>query len=594
MSLIKDHIVKLLHCVLPESDGLSGQDIAQLIQKARQASHGDFAFPCFTTAREAGISPDQLAQHLADKIQHYLADSQVISKVEAVGGYLNFHLNRCATMDAVLNKVVADPDSFGSSQVGKGKTVVIDYSAPNLGKPMHVGHIRSTIIGDSLIRLLQFIGYKTHGINYLGDIGLHIGKVIAAYELWGNSSKLRDDPITEMLDLYVRFNKAEEENPTLVDMAKKTLEKLEAGSTHEVAIWNLIKELSLEAFNRVYALLDVKFDEVSGQSYFTEAGKRVVQRALELNVAHYEKVVETKISMDAEESEEELGLGGVVVQLEPYGLTNKAILRGDGTAIYATQDLGVAVERYKRFEPDQILYIVANEQSLYFQQIFKTLDLLGYEWAKHCHHISFGLIHLAGERMSTREGRVVFLEDVLLEAIRRARELTVKKMEESVTTPDIDLDQLARDIGVGAIKYSILSIDNNRDIYFSWESALNFNSNSAPYIQYTHARASRVLERAGRVPDNLHCEHDVSEVEFNLAKQLAEFENTVLDAASKYNPSIIARYLDSLANSFGVFYDRHRIIGSSEEGTRLALTFAVQKVLKSGLGLLGIAAPERM
>ena len=566
MKLIKQEIGKCIKEIL--ADELSLDEIVGSIELT-QEEFGDLAFPCFELAKLKGQNPALIAKDLASRIN----PNNIISSVEARGGFLNFYLNNDFVVQDTLESISSEEENYGSQNLGKGRLVVIDYSAPNIGKPLHVGHIRSTIIGDSLIRILRFTGYKTFGINYLGDIGLHIGKIITAYQLWGDKERMQQDPEKEVLDLYIKFNKRSEADSKLDEKAKQTLERLETGDKELTDLWNYIKEMSLKAFDRVYSLLEVSFDETTGQSKFSDLGKEQVKRALELGVARKDAT------------------GAVIVDLSKLKkpLPEKVILRSDGTAIYSTQDLGAAVDRYERFNFAKMLYIVANEQQLYFQQVFKTLELMGYDWGKDCFHVSFGMINLKEGRMSTREGVIVYLEEVLNKAIDTARKIIDER------NPSLaDKEQVARIVGIGAVKYMILGIDYKRDIDFSWERALNFEGDSAPYIQYGYARASSLLRKANLSSNDFNTSHLTHPAEVFLIKKLAVFPEIVEAAAKRYSPHIIANYAAELTGAFNKFYNNVPVIDSEEIKSRLFLVNAYRVVAKRALDLLGIRVPREM
>ena len=507
---------------------------------------------------------------------------------------MNFRLNRAILVPLVLKELLGDPD-FGGSKVGQGKRVILEYSSPNLGKPMHVGHIRSTLIGDSLARILGFTGHDIFRLNYLGDIGLHMGKLMAAYDRWGDRSRLIAQPMQEMLDLYVRFHEEEAKDPSLTSEAAALLGGFETRDESVVGMWDLIRENSLQAFNRVYDMLDVTFDEITGQSFFTEPGKRIIQTALEKGIARrLDRTIDAAAAVADLEDESELAAGGVVVPLEKHGLPDKVVLRSDGTAIYSTQDLGAAVARYERFEFDSMVYIVGAEQKLYFQQVFKILEIFGFEWVDRCIHIPFGHIRMETGKMSTRAGNVVFLEDVLTRAIERAKEIAIEKVSKDIDLDAGEVEKIARAVGIGAMKYAILSTEHVHEVRFSWESALNFEANSAPYIQYTHARASRLLERSKQALVEDVDVGAVTDAEFGIVKILDSFPDVVEECASRRRMVPLCQYLNSLANAFGTYYHDTRILGSDQEHFRVTLTGAVKQVLGTGLGLLGVEAPERM
>lgn len=584
----KKRIIKALTEIL---DGIITEDkIESSLHKPKDISNGNLSFACHPLAKHYRKPPIAIAESIAQILDEKGFINEEIDGVEAAKGYLNFRYNPDYFVSSVLETVLLKKEEYGRNNIGDGKKVVIDFSAPNLGKPMHVGHIRSTILGDSVIKLLNFSGYKTYGINYLGDIGLHIGKLISAYNLWGDNNKLEDDPEKEMFNLYVRFGKESENDPSLEKKAKQALERIENGDPEYTALWDKIRDWSLEAFQRVYDLLDVNFDEITGQSFFSEKGKDIVKKALEQGIASY---TETDIKKDDEENlemEEGNNGGGVVVNFDDSKLPPKIVLRKDGTAIYSTQDLGAAVDRFNNHGFDKMLYVVATEQGLYFQQLFKIIDMMGYEWSEKCHHLGFGLINLEEGKMSTREGKVVLLEDVLGKSIKLAE----KKVEDRDMPYEIKKD-VARQIGIGSVKYMVLQVDPVRSITFSWEKALDFNGNSAPYIQYAYARASRILEKCSIEGCYTFDSQDLKlPQEIELVSRISDFQDVVQKATEGLKPNLVANYMYSLAKDFTAFYSAVKIRDSDEEKSRLALVEATRITMRNASNLLGIELPERM
>ncbi len=570
MKNIKEKIAGL---IVKHLDGVTlDQVIANL--SLPQEGFGDLTFRCFNIAKSQRRNPALMAKELCG-----LINGDVVERVDCKGGFLNLYINKNLLVAETLNDISSQGVSYGCSYSGGGKLVVVDYSAPNVGKPLHVGHIRSTIMGDSIIRMLNFTGHRTFGINYLGDIGLHIGKIITAYQLWGSKERMRDDPEKEVLDLYIEFGKRSDDDSSLDEKAKNALEKLEAGDLELTELWKYITEMSLKAFDRVYSLLDVKFDEFSGQSHFSDLGKEEVRKALALGVARRDDS------------------GAVIVDFSKFKksedekcLPEKVILRNDGTAIYSTQDLGSAVSRYNKFHFDKMLYVVANEQELYFKQVFKTLDLMGYSWAKDCFHVSFGMINLEEGRMSTREGVIVFLEEVLNKAVSKARAIIEERNPELKSKDDV-----AKIVGIGALKYMVLGVDYRKNIEFSWDRALSFDGDSGPYIQYGYARASSILRKAGVVPEKFNPGHFDDASEFSLVKKLALFPEMVEDAARKYSPNIVANYASELTSLFNQFYNKVHVLDSGEKlESKLFLVDSYRVVVKNALSLLGMGVVEEM
>jgi len=591
MKEIKQAIVYQLSGSL--KDVLTTDEIGDKLVKPNNPDLGNLSFPCQSLARHYRKSPKLIAEDLAESlIERGIGDIGSISSVEPLNGFINFKYDDKYMATDVLTEVLSKREDYGKNYSGQGKVAVFDLSSPNSGKPMHFGHIRSTIVGDSIINLFKFSGYNTHGINYLGDIGLHMGKLIVAYNRWGDGSKLKENPEKEMFNLYVKFGKESKKDPELETEAKEMLRKIEKGDEAAVDLLDKVRGWSMDSFNRVYNLLDVQFDEITGQSHFTEKGKKIAEECLERRIAKHVKLDESQRA----EIEEYDSQGGVVVDLSEYGLKSKVILTSDGRAIYSTQDLGAAVDRYEKHEFGKMIYVVGNDQNLYFQQLFKILEKLGYGWAKDCYHLGFGMINLAKEdgggavKMSSREGTVVFLEDILNKAVGLAEH----KIEEKEMVPELK-SQVANQVGIGAIKYMVLQVNPLKEIIFSWEKALDFNGKSAPYIQYVHARASRIIEKSPYEIDKEFNPNDLELVqEKNLIRILSEFPETVVKATENLKPNLVADYVFNLAKGFNQYYRNAKIIGSEQEKSRLSLVEATRITISNGLSLLGIKTPPRM
>lgn len=595
---MKQEISSMAESITSALNTVPKEEIITLISIA-DSNNGDLALPCHKIAKLIGKKdPSEVAADLESML---MFDETIFDRVQASGAYINFFFNRVNLTRRVLSEIYHQGPMYGASKIGDGQLAVFDYSSPNIGKPLHIGHIRSTIIGDAMIRIYQKCGYKIHGINYLGDAGLHLGMIISEYLQEFDQEKLRTEPEQELFRLYVRFgqkNKAyikqrsaqtfidssdpealadaapeDEEDmpdtPMLLE-AKNIVRELEHKNPEFTNIMDEIHSASMSAFNRVYNLLGISFDEFSGQRHFTELGKKEVMKALELGIA---------------ERDED---GTIIVRkIKEQGMPQKVILRADGTAIYATQDMGAAKYRKDVFDFDKMVYVVAEEQSTYFRQLFSILHLMGYEWAKQCQHLSFGMVNLDGARLKTSEGRVVFLEDVLNQAIAMAN----TKIEE--LNPSLEnKEEAAKILGIGSIKYMVLSVTPQKNIKFTWEKALNMTANSAPYIQYNYARANTLL--FGLCSLTLDAESLKTEPEYELVKKLAQYTFVVEKAAQRMAPNLIADYANGLAQTFSKFYETVRIKGTPEETSRLYLADCTRTVLKDSLGLLGIDVPEKM
>lgn len=548
--------------------GLSSEEIKNLIEIPPQENMGDYSFPCFQLAKTLRKNPAQIAGELVDSLE-----IEEFSEIKNIGPYINFFLNREKFQNEVVNTILDKKEDFGKSDMGKGKTVVIDFSSVNIAKPFHIGHIRSTVIGDALRNIYEFLGYNTIATNYIGDYGTQFGTMIAAYKLWGDDDKLNAHPIQELLNLYVRYNTEASENEEMMDVARKEFKKLEEGEEEATRLWSWFKEISFKEFDRVYKLLDIDFDNYNGESYHSEFIPDVIEELKEKNL-----LVESD--------------GAQIIDLSQFDLPPSIIIKSNGSSAYVTRDIATAINRKKEYNFDENLYVVATQQNLHFQQLFKILELMGYDFAKDCKHIPFGMVSLKDQTLSTRKGQVVFLEDVLNKAIDKTKEI-IKDREDTVD----DVEETARVVGIGAVKFQELYNNRIKDYVFDWDEVLNFDGETGPYVQYTYARAKSVLRKAGLSEvGKLDIEKITSDDEFSLAKKLAGFEDVVIKAKEKYEPSLITRHLTDIASSFNKFYNSSKIMVDDEKlkEERLALTYATSIVIKSGLAILGIKTVEKM
>lgn len=551
-----------------EDIGLSSEEIKNLIEIPPQENMGDYSFPCFQLAKTLRKNPAQIAGELVEKLE-----IEDFDQIKNIGPYINFFLNREKFQNEVVNTILDKKEDFGKSDIGKGKTVVIDFSSVNIAKPFHIGHIRSTVIGDALRNIHEFLGYNTIATNYIGDYGTQFGTMIAAYKLWGDDDKLNAHPIQELLNLYVRYNTEASENEEMMDVARKEFKKLEEGEEEATRLWSWFKEISFKEFDRVYKLLDIDFDNYNGESYHSEFIPEVIEELKEKNL-----LVESD--------------GAQIIDLSQFDLPPSIIIKSNGSSAYVTRDIATAINRKKEYNFDENLYIVATQQNLHFQQLFKILELMGYDFAKDCKHIPFGMVSLKDQTLSTRKGQVVFLEDVLNKAIDKTKEI-IKDREDTVD----DVEETARVVGIGAVKFQELYNNRIKDYVFDWDEVLNFDGETGPYVQYTYARAKSVLRKAGlKEVGKLDIEKITSDDEFSLAKKLAGFEDVVIKAKEKYEPSLITRHLTDIASSFNKFYNSSKIMVDDEKlkEERLALTYATSIVIKSGLAILGIKTVEKM
>ena len=526
--------------------------------------HGDYALPCFKYARQLRKSPQAIAEDFAAG----LGGCDFIERTEVAGGYLNFYLERKAFVRGVMAE---DPGRSQLRSSGAGKTACIDYSSINIAKPFHIGHLMSTAIGGSLYRIYKYLGWNVVGINHLGDWGTQFGKLLAAYEEWGDKTKKLT--LGDMLDLYVRFTEESERDPALAERGRTEFLRIERGDPDAVRTYEMFKATTLEEVNKVYARLGIEFDSYNGEAFYNDKMQPIID---ELEAKGLTEVSD----------------GALVVRLDDYGMPPCLIRRSDGASLYATRDLAAAQYRADTYKFDKCLYVVATQQNLHFRQLFKVLELMGREWAKNLVHVQFGMVSYEGKPLSTRKGHVVFLADVIENTVQKAREIIEEK------NPDLpNKDAVAESVGVGAVMFFALGTQRIKDVDFDYDRVLSFDGETAPYLQYTHARCMSVLakaeNRAEGEPDPALLTDDDA---YAVVRLLSVFGDVVLDAAEKYEPSVIARYLIDLARSYNRFYIAGRIITDDDALTRarLALTSAVARTIKTGLRLLLTEAPDRM
>ncbi len=551
------------------TEGLEISDIKAMIEIPPNSDMGDFAFPCFKLAKTMRKAPNLIAEGIAAA----LTDSQIFEKVENKGGYVNFFLDKKAVTKATLDEVVDKANGYGGSDVGAGKKVIVEYSSPNIAKPFHIGHIRSTVIGNSIYKIYDFLGYDTVRINHLGDYGTQFGKMIVAYRKWGKKEDVEKEPIKTLLGLYVKFHEEAESHPELEDEARHVFKKLENGEEEEVALWKWFREESLKEFSRVYDMLGITFDSYAGESFYSDKMDRITD-------------------MMAEKGLLKKSDGAEIVDLSEYGMSPALIRKKDGSTLYITRDIAAAVYRKEHYNFDKNIYVVAAQQNLHFQQWFKIIELMGFDWADQCVHINFGLVSLDDGTMSTRKGKVVFLEDVL----NRAVEKTAEIIKEKNVAKD-DLEKVAKQVGIGAVVFNELSNNRIKDYVFSWDKVLNFEGETGPYVQYTHARACSVLRNAEvELTKDVDFSYISAESAYELTKLILRFPQIVQDAADKYEPSVVTRHIVDIAQQFNKFYhDEHILVENKEEQkAKLMLVDAARQTLLNGLRLLGMEAPEKM
>lgn len=548
--------------------GLSKDEIYQLIEIPPQENMGDYSFPCFQLAKTLRKNPAQIATELVGAL-----DLEDFAEVKNVGPYINFFLDRKKFENQVINTIIEKKENYGKSDMGKGKTAIVEFSSVNIAKPFHIGHIRSTVIGDALRNIHEFLGYNTIATNYIGDYGTQFGTMIAAYKLWGDDDKLNANPIQELLNLYVRYNTEASENEEMMDAARQEFKNLEEGEEEATRLWSWFKEISFNEFDRVYKLLDIEFDNYKGEACYSEYMPAILEELKDKNL-----LVESD--------------GAQIIDLSEFDLPPSIIIKSNGSSAYITRDIATAINRKKEYNFDENLYVVATQQNLHFQQLWRILELMGYDLYKGCKHISFGMVSLKDQTLSTRKGQVVFLEDVLNKAIDKTREI-MENRDDAVE----NIDEVSRIVGIGAVKFQELYNNRIKDYVFDWDEVLNFDGETGPYVQYTYARAKSVLRKAGIDEIKpLDIEKITSDEEFTLVKKLAGFEDVVVKAKEKYEPSLITRHLTDIAKSFNKFYNSSKIMVEDEKlkEERLALAYVTAIVIKTALGLLGIRTVEKM
>lgn len=566
---MQDFKVAVATCLKEHIEELTLEEITALIEVPPNKEMGDFAFPCFKLAKVFRKAPNMIAAELSEKIEA----KGVISNVTPLGGYINFFVNKSQLAETVIKDVLTKKEKYGHSDLGKDKTIVIDFSSPNIAKPFHIGHIRTTVIGNALYKIYDSQGYNTVRINHLGDYGTQFGKLIVAFKLWGNKEAVEANPIPELLKLYIQFHDEAEKHPEMEDEARAWFTKLENGDKEAKELWQWFRDESLKEFARVYDLLDIEFDSYNGESFYSDKMDRVID------------IIKDKGLL--QESQ-----GTNIVDLDEYNMPPALITKNDGSTLYMTRDLAAALYRKENYDFEKCIYVVGSQQSLHFQQLFKVLELVGFEWAKNMIHVPFGMVALEEGTMSTRKGRVVFLEDVLKQAIEKTKETMLAKNPNA-----LNVDEIAKQVGVGAVVFQELSNSRIKDYTFSWSRTLSFEGETGPYVQYTHARCCAVLRKAEEeVTTDINYEllNDVDSAE--VLKVIASFNKTILNAMRKNEPHIITRFVLDLAQAFNKFYHDNSILVEDTElrKARLALVAVTRQALENGLKLLGMQAPERM
>lgn len=544
------------------------ETIEKLLEIPPKPEMGDYAFPCFQLAKAFRKAPNMIAEELKGKL-----DTDGLEKIESLGPYLNFFVDKGTFTKNTIDKILAEGDSYGSSNFGEGKTICVEYSSPNIAKPFHVGHLFTTAIGNSLYKLFKKEGYTVEGINHLGDWGTQFGKLISAYKRWGNEEALEKDAIAELLRIYVKFHDEAEKDPSLEDEGRAYFKALENGDKEAEALWERFRNLSLKEFERVYKVFNVEFDSYAGEAFYNDKMDVIVNELREKGL-----LVESN--------------GAQVVMLDEYNMPPCIVLKGDGASIYATRDLAAAMYRKNKYNFDKCIYVVGTPQALHFKQVFKVLELAGHEWANDCVHVGFGLVKFADRKLSTRKGEVILLDDLIRESVDK----TLKVINEK--NPNLEnKEEVAKKIGVGAVVFTYLKNSREKDIVFDWKEMLSFEGETGPYVQYSYARANSILSRAGEINETPDFTKLNSKEEFELVKTLESFNKNIHLSIEKLEPSIVTRYVIEVAKTFNKFYNNHSVLNLEDKSlmtARLALVKSTCQVIKNGLELIGIEVVEKM
>ena len=556
--------------VLAAITNLKSDEIHKMIEVPQQGKMGDFALPCFKLSKLLRKAPDKIADDLKEKFPK----SDYIAEIQSLNGYLNFFVNKANYAKQTLDEIIKGGDKYASSDIGKGKKICLDYSSVNIARSLHIGHLSTTVIGHALYKIYEFLGYNCVGINHLGDYGTQFGKLIVAYKKWGNKDKVKRDGVAELMRLYVKYHDEAEKDPSLDDLGRTWFKKIEDKEPEAMALFNWFQEITLIEVRKTYDMLGIEFDYYMGESFFTDKMQPII-----------DKLKETKLMVKDQ--------GAMVVRLDDYDMPPCIILRSDGASLYATRDMAAALYRKQTFDFDKCLYVTAYHQDLHFKQFFKVLEMAGYEWSQDLVHVNYGMVSLEDGAMSTRKGKVVLLKDLLPRAIEKASLIIEEK------NPNLeDKENTAKMIGIGSIVFSALKNNRIKDIVFSWDKALSFDGETAPYVQYNHARCNSVLAKS---KISLEGEIDYSALENEEAKSLIrtlnEFKDIILSAARRYEPSMITRHIIDVAQKFNKYYFEHRILDDDSKKrnrARLVLTKASMQVIKTGLYLIGVEAPNKM
>ena len=556
-----------------EISNIDSKNIYDFIETPPNKEMGDYAFPCFKLAKELKKAPQIIANDLKEQL---VFENNEITKIDIVGGYLNFYVNEQMLISTVLKEIEKSKENYGSSNVGQGKNIVIDYSSPNIAKPFHIGHLRTTVIGNSIYKIYKFLGYNCIGVNHLGDWGTQFGKLIEGYKRWGEEYNIEENPIDELTKIYIRINNLCKEDESVLNDCRNNFKKLEDGDEYCTKLWKKFRDLSIKEFQRVYDMLDIHFDSLNGEAFYADKMAEVVQILEKTG-----KLVESE--------------GARIIDLSDKNMAPCIIGKTNGSTTYATRDLAAIMYRAREYDYDKNIYVTSYEQILHLKQVFEVAKLLGLDekYTDNLIHVPFGMIQSKDGRMSTREGNVIKLEDLLNEAVSRVETIIDAK------NPNLeDKKEIAKKIGIGAVIFNDLYNSRIKDEVFDWDTMLNFNGETGPYIQYIYVRTKSVLDKSGYVPklESVNCEKLQDKKSLEIIKLIYDFGEIVKQAAEKYEPYILARYLISLAQAFSSFYNENKIIGEEQQiqDARLYLTYATGLVLKKGANLLGIKMPQKM
>jgi len=552
---------------------INEQELLSYIEIPKDSNNGDYAFPCFRLAKTLKKAPQIIAGEIKEKIE---LDENIITKLDVIGGYLNFYINKELLTEQII-KELDEQKEFGKSNIGNGKNIIVEFSAPNIAKPFHIGHLRTTGIGQALYNIYKYLGYNTTGINHLGDYGTQFGKMIEGYKRWGSEYTLKEHPIDDFLDIYVRINDLCKQDEEVLNLCRDNFKKLEDGDEYCTEIWKKFKDLSLAEFQRVYDMLGTTFDSWNGEAFYTDKMPEVIKILEESG-----HLIESN--------------GAKIVELEDQGINTPCmVVKSNGSTTYDTRDLAAVLYRARTYDFDKCLYVVACEQDLHFRQIFGTAKYLGLDekYLNGLEHISYGMVRLKTGKMSTREGTLIKLEDLLNESIQRVQKIIEEK------NPELEnKEEVAKKVGIGAVVFNNLASSRVKDQVFDWDEVLNFQGETGPYIQYTYVRTRSVLEKVGYVPtsEQVKIENLQDEYSQNIIKLIYSFEDVLKQVTDKNEPSILARYLIDLSKAYSSFYNENKIICEDKDmqDSRVFLSFATGKVLKQGAGLLGIEMPEKM